>query len=247
MIIREKQAKSILSKSRIYDYALNPYTGCQHACTYCYARFMQRYSGHQEAWGEFVDVKVNAPDLLMTEVNKKKAGRVWISGVCDPYQPLEGKYRLTRRCLEILVRKQWPVTVQTRSPLVVRDIDILQEAKELEVGFSITTVDEKMRKLFEPAAPSIDQRIKALENLHMAGIRTFAMIAPVLPGGEYLPGLLHGKVDYIRVDRLNYSYANWVYKKYHLEEKQSDSFFRETIRKIALICQKLEMDCRSPT
>ena len=135
--------------------------------------------------------------------------------------------------------------MQTRSPLIVRDIDILQEAKELEVGFSITTADEKMRKLFEPAAPSIDQRIKALENLHMAGIRTFAMIAPILPGGEDLPGLLHGKVDYIRVDRLNYGYANWVYKKYHIEEKQSDSFFRETGRKIALTCQKLEMDCRS--
>jgi DNA repair photolyase len=244
MIIKEVQAKAILSKSRVYDYALNPYTGCQHACTYCYARFMKRYSGHQEVWGAFVDVKVNAADLLKVEVIKKKPGRVWVSGVCDPYQPIEGKYRLTRRCLEILVEKQWPVTFQTRSPLVVRDIDILKRAKDLEVGFSITTADEKMRKLFEPAAPPIGQRIKALDDLHEAGISTFAMIAPMLPGAEDLPGLLQGKVDYIRVDRLNYSYANWVYNKHHLEEKQSETFFRETGRQIALTCQELDMDCR---
>ncbi|MDD1750756.1 MAG: hypothetical protein LUO89_12890 [Methanothrix sp.] len=206
---------------------------------------MKRYSGHQEAWGDFVDVKVNAADLLTAEVSKKKPGRVWISGVCDPYQPLESKYRLTRGCLEILVEKQWPMTVQTRSPLVVRDVDILREAKDLEVGSSITTADERMRKLFEPAAPPIVKRVNALEDLHRAGIRTFAMIAPMLPGAEDLPDPLMGKVDYIRVDRLNYGYSNWVYNKYHLEEKQSEAFFRETGRKIAQICQELEIDCRS--
>src|SRR4030042_276890 len=92
--ISEIKAKSILSKSQVYDYALNPYVGCQHACVYCYAKFMKRFTGHEERWGEFLDVKINASELLAHEVKKKRVGRVWISGVWDPYQPLEQKYRL---------------------------------------------------------------------------------------------------------------------------------------------------------
>ena len=166
----------------VSDYAVNPYVGCQHACIYCYAKFMKRFTGHREAWGEFVDVKINAPELLAREVAKKKVGRVWISGVCDPYQPLERKYKFTRHCLAVLVENGWPITVQTKSPLVLRDIDILKRAADIEVGFTITTADERMRKIFEPGAPPIAKRIEALEALHAEGIKTFAMIAPVLPG-----------------------------------------------------------------
>ena len=96
MQIKEVKAKSILSTSQVSDYAMNPYVGCQHACVYCYAKFMKRFTGHREEWGAFVDVKVNAPELLAKEVLKKRPGQVWISGVCDPYQPLERKYRLSR-------------------------------------------------------------------------------------------------------------------------------------------------------
>ncbi len=96
MKVREIQAKAILSASKVYDYVINPYLGCQHACSYCYARFMKRFSGHKEPWGQFVDVKVNAAELLRAEINRKRRARVWISGVCDPYQPLEAKYRLSR-------------------------------------------------------------------------------------------------------------------------------------------------------
>src|SRR5512142_2558689 len=124
MIVKEIRAKAILSKSRIQDWALNAYVGCAHDCAYCYARFMKRFTGHAEPWGTFVDVKVNAVELLEREVGRKKKGAVWISGVCDAYQPLEERYRLTRRCLEILVDHGWPVRVQTKSPLVLRDLDI---------------------------------------------------------------------------------------------------------------------------
>jgi DNA repair photolyase len=103
MIIKEIQAKTILSISQIYDYTLNAYIGCVRSCVYCYERFMKRFSGHHEPWGEFVDVKVNAPELLKREILKKKKGNVWISGVCDAYQPAEEKYGLTRRCLEVLI------------------------------------------------------------------------------------------------------------------------------------------------
>ena len=244
-MIREIQAKSILSKSRVYDYVVNPYVGCEHACTYCYARFMKRFSGHAEPWGQFVDVKINALDLLSADIKKKKRGRVWVSGVCDPYQPLEWRYKLTRRCLEILVENGWPVVVQTRSPLVIRDRDILEKAADLEVGISVTTALEKFRKLFEPSAPPIRERIRALDELHRAGIRTFAMIAPLLPGAGLLPLLLKGKVDCILVDRMNYNYANWVYRTYQIEDKCSPDFFAREVRELGANCAELGVECRT--
>jgi len=244
MKVKEIHSKTILSVSKIYDYVINPYVGCQHACTYCYARFMKKFSGHSEPWGEFVDVKINAADLLQIEINRKRKGVVWVSGVCDPYQPLEEKYMLTRRCLEILTQNSWPVVIQTRSPLVLRDMDILKKAVNMEVGFSITTADDSIRELFEPHAPSITDRLRALEELHNSGIRTYAMIAPLLPGAEALAEYLEGKVDYILVDRMNYHYADWIYRKYGLEDRLSDDFFYRTAREIANICRKSGIECR---
>jgi len=225
MIVREIYARSIISKSKVFDYVINPYTGCQHGCIYCYARFMKRFTGHTERWGEFVDVKINAAELLPREINKKPAGRVWVSGVCDPYQPLEKRYQMTRKCLEILLQHDWPVTIQTKSALVLRDIDLLKGSKKIEVGLTVTTSDEKVRQIFEPVAPSIKERIRALEELHLAGIKTFAMIAPMLPGATELAVTLSGKVNYVLVDRMNYHYSDWVYKKYRMESAMSDDFF----------------------
>lgn len=246
MIVKEIVAKGILSKSQIYEYALNPYVGCQHNCVYCYAKFMKRFTGHSEPWGEFVDVKINAAELLAREVKKKKKGRVWISGVCDAYQPLEKKYRLTQRCLEILVEDRWPFTVQTKSPLVLRDIELLKEAADCEVGFTITTADEKMRGIFEPGAPPIAKRIEALATLHAAKIKTFVMIAPLLPGAEGLVDLLKGKVDHVLIDRLNYHYADWAYKKHKMQWAMEDSFFKQKgeelkagFEKAGVACEKL--------
>ncbi len=242
-LVQEIQAKSILTKSRVFPYVINPYRGCQHGCTYCYARFMKRVTGHKEPWGEFVDVKVNAAELLRAEVRRKKPGRVWISGVCDPYQPLEAKYKLTRQCLQILVENKWPLTVQTRSPLVVRDMDILIGAPEVEVGFTITTADDSVRKLFEPHAPPIHARIEALDKLHRAGIRTFAMIAPMLPGAEGLGELLKGKVDHVLIDRMNYHYADWVYRKHGLQHELTPDFFETTARELARAWQESGIEC----
>jgi DNA repair photolyase len=227
MKIREIQAKSILSKSQVYDYALNPYVGCQHNCVYCYAKFMKRFTGHKEQWGEFIDIKINAPELLAHEVKRKKVGRVWISGVCDPYQPLEKNYMITRRCLAILVENGWPFTVQTKSSLVLRDIDILKRAKDVEVGFTITTADEEIRKIFEPKAPPSGKRIEALAKLHSQGIKTFVMIAPILPGTEGLVSALKGKVEYVILDKLNYHYADLAYKKHGIEWATEDRFFSQ--------------------
>ena len=244
MIVRDIEARSILSKSQIYDYAVNPYTGCQHACSYCYARFMKRFTGHKEPWGEFVDVKINAPDLLRLEIKRKNTGRVWVSGVCDPYQPLESKYKLTRKCLEILVENNWPVTVQTRSPLVLRDIELLKSASDIEVGITVTTADEGIRRLFEPNAPAIKDRIKALDELHRVGVRTFAMIAPMLPNAEGLAKDLRGKVGRVLIDRMNYHNSDWVYREHKLESAMSDDFFFHKSKELASAFKKDDIECQ---
>lgn len=244
MIIREIHAKTILSRSKVFDYAINPYVGCQHSCTYCYARFMKRFTGHKAPWGQFVDVKINAPELLQHEIAKPSPGRVWVSGMCDPYQPLEKRYRLTRKCLEILLRHDWPATIQTKSPLVLRDMDIMKGRDKIEVGLSVTTADDGMRRLFEPHAPPIVERIRALEQLHLAGVRTFAMIAPMLPAAERLATTLTGKVDYVLIDRMNYHYGDWVYKKYYLEGARNDDFFLARAHELASALEKMGVECQ---
>jgi DNA repair photolyase len=205
---------------------------------------MKRFTGHKEPWGEFVDVKINAPSLLKHEIDKMPPGRVWVSGVCDPYQPLETAYELTRKCLEILIQYGWPITVQTKSPLVLRDIDLFKKSDKIEVGLSVTSADDEIRKLFEPGAPSIKERIKALEELHLAGIRTYAMIAPMLPGAEELAAQLSGKVDYVLVDRMNYHYGDWVYRKYRLEGAMSYDFFFSKGKALASAFAKQGIECR---
>jgi DNA repair photolyase len=244
MIIKEIQSKTILSASKVYPYVINPYMGCQHNCLYCYAHFMKRFTGHKEPWGQFVDVKLNAPDLLSLEIARKRRDRVWISGVCDPYQPLEAKYRLTRQCLEILARHNWPVTVQTRSPLVLRDLDILQKGVDFEVGLSITTADDGIRKLFEPNAPPVKERVRALDELHQIGIRTYVMIAPILPHAESLAEILADKVDYVMIDRMNYHYADWVYRKYGLEKYMADDYFSQTEQVLSSTFADMGINCR---
>jgi len=244
MIVREVCARSILSKSKVFDYVINPYIGCQHACTYCYARFMKRFTGHREPWGEFVDVKINAPDLLQREIDRMPPGRVWVSGVCDPYQPLERTYELTKKCLEILVRHDWPITIQTKSALVLRDVELFTGSNKIEVGLTVTTGDERVRQLFEPNAPPIKERIKALEELHLASTRTYAMIAPMLPQAEELAARLRGKVDYILIDRMNYHYGDWVYRKHNLESTMGDDFFSLKGKELASAFGKQGMECR---
>jgi DNA repair photolyase len=244
MIIREIYPRSRLVKSQVSDYAVNPYVGCRHRCTYCYVRFMKRFTGHEEPWGEFADVKINATDVLRKEMNRKQRGRAWISGVCDPYQPIEKEYGLTRKCLEILVGCGWPVTIQTKSPLLLRDIDLFKRSANIEVGLSIPTPDDDIRKLFEPNAPPIKERIKALGEVHHEDIRTYAMIAPMLPGAEGLAVQLGRKVDYVLIDRMNYNYGDWVYRKHHLEEALGYDFFRSKGEELASASAEQGIECR---
>jgi len=246
--VREIEAKSVLNKSKVYDYCLNPYTGCQIGCRYCYARlFMRRYSGHEEAWGEFVDVKINAPEVLRNQLTKARTGTVWISSVCDPYQPLEAKYELTRRCLKELLEKQFPLNIQTKSKLILRDLDLLLHFKEIEVGFTITTDDERVAKLFEPHASPVKERIKALGEIHSAGIKTFAFLGPLLPGNPgKLVASLKGKVDTVLIDQMNYiDSLRGFYRALGLQEETTDKFLSHYKRKLIAELKKENIKCEA--
>lgn len=218
--IREVTAKSILNPSRIsgVTYAINPYVGCQHACSYCYGRFMARYTGHQgEEWGTFIDAKINAPRVLQQQLRRKRTiakEPVLFSSVTDAYQPVERRFQLTRRCLEVLIRHQFPISILTKSDLVLRDVDLLGEGSDNEVGMTIITLDEKVRQVFEQGAPPSIRRIETLRSLSTQGIHTFAFVGPIIPylstpDLEELVRLLgESGVSYILFDRLNIKYGN---------------------------------------
>lgn len=218
-VVREILCKSVLSRSGIssVDYAVNPYVGCQHGCVYCYARFMKRFTGHKEEWGEFVDVRVNAPQVLTRELSRTAKGLVMLSSVTDPYQPLEKKYELTRKCLQKLLMHQFPITILTKSSLVLRDLDLLTKFSSCEVGFTITTTVDDDRKKVEPYSSPVEERLSASKELHEKGVSTYVFLGPILPyiidEGENLQNMIvnfaSAKIDYVVVDRLNMKWGVW--------------------------------------
>ena len=216
-VVRETHARSVLVRSRIpgVEFAINPYTGCGHGCAYCYAVFMQKYHPRSEGWGEYVDVKVNAPDVLERDIRQLRPGErgtVLLSSVCDPYQPEEARYRLTRRLLAILLNRGFPVSMLTKSRLITRDIDILKGFGDIEAGLTITGLSGPDQALLEPRASPHSERISALESLRDAGIPTYAFVGPILPGLTDLEACfrdLEGVVDHALVDRLNIRRGTW--------------------------------------
>jgi DNA repair photolyase len=160
-------------------YSLNPYAGCHHACAYCYVPSTMR--AERKRWGRYVLVKRNLLRLLRSEVDRKDAKTVYVSTGTDPYQPVEAERELTRKALTVLAREEWPVEVLTRSPLVVRDLNLLHEFTNARVGLTVPTLDDDLRKLLEPGAPSIQARLDALRELSQAGLKVFANYAPAYP------------------------------------------------------------------
>jgi DNA repair photolyase len=182
MKVKEIKVRSVLGKSSIGDYCINPYVGCMHACIYCYADYYTRkFSRHQEEWGKFVDVKINAPEVLLKEIGKKKKGIVYISSLTDAYQPLEAEYKITREILEILAKYDWPVIIQTKSSLVLRDLDVVKKFSNIEVGFTIISLDEEKSRKLEKFASPPKERAKTLKILKENGIKTFVFIGPIMP------------------------------------------------------------------
>jgi len=217
MGVRTLQAKAILQRSRLPDarFVINPYIGCVHGCVYCYARFMKRFTAHREPWGAFVDAKLNAADLLRQELARRRepiTDVVFLSSVTDPYQPAERKCRLTRALLEVLLEYQVPVSVLTKSDLVLRDIDLLERFASCRVGLSISILDAALARRLEPRAVPPARRLRALRTLRDRGVRTYAFVSPCLPGITQLDGLveaLSGTIDEIGFEAINPHGGNW--------------------------------------
>lgn len=182
-----QQAKSILTQPSgfigMFDYTLNPYSGCRFGCHYCYAAFFAKTSAQQEDWGRWLGVKENALELLRKKRKRPLINKtIYMSSVTDPYQPIEGKLKLTRSLLQELIDyHQVNLVIQTRGTLVTRDIDLLQQFKHIQVNMTVTTDDESVRKAFEPTCPPNQHRLQAIKQIHDAGIQTVITLTPLLP------------------------------------------------------------------
>ena len=209
---REVSCRTILSRSGIpgFDFSVNPYTGCAHSCAYCYASYMQRYSGHDEPWGSFVDVKVNAVRVLLRQLRRTPPSSIFLSSVTDPYQPSEERYGITRRILQCLLPLPHSIHIHTKSDLVLRDIDLFARARNLTVSFTIVTGNGGIARLLEPGAPPVRSRLRALRKLSACGIRTGVFIGPVIPGvterglDSLLGNLVEAGVRRVVLDDLHY-------------------------------------------
>jgi len=208
MNVKEIKVKTCMTKSKLTDYVINPYTGCQHGCKYCYADFIKRFQNIKDEWGDFVYVKINCLELLEKELEKAKPGHIWMSSVCDCYMPLEGKYKITRKILEIIAnskyKNKFTIEILTKSSLVKRDFDLLK-ILNVELGMSINCLDEKTSRILEPLASSPKERIKTLKEAKNQGIKVYGFISPVLPGITNLEELFRelSFCEYVWVELLN--------------------------------------------
>lgn len=213
---RKVECKSLLNKSGISDYAVNCYSGCAHACVYCYARFATRFAHPREGWGTFVDVKENAAQVLAKEVKRRPVGNVMLSSVCDAWQPIEEKVLLTRQCIEILVRHRFSLHTLTKNALAARDLDLLKQG-DTQFGVTITTPDAHVASLIEPGASPPEKRFELLQNAKSQGLKTMAFIGPLMPfltdTEQNITGMLKTVkeigVDSFYVDKLNLRYGVW--------------------------------------
>ncbi len=223
MLINYKEVKSVISKSNlpIAGFTVNPYVGCAHACKYCYADFMKRFTGHKEEWGSFVDVK-HWPEIKNPQ---KYAGKTIIVGsVTDGYHQCEKEFERTKEFLESLKGVNVNLIITTKSSLILRDIKLIKEFPEPIISLSINTLDEEFRSDMDNASP-IRERLDTLKQFHNEGIKTVCFISPIFPGITDVFAIIDevsDYVDYIWLENLN---LRGGYKKVILDyigEKYSD-------------------------
>ncbi len=175
--------KTALSPSRLpgLKYSLNPYVGCEHGCIYCYSPSVLKNKQLSDNWGKFVRAKQNIAEVLAREVKRKPKETVGVSTVTDPYQPLEARLELTRKCIELLSKYDFPVSIQTKSRLVLRDADLIAP-KKFDVGVTLTTMDRELASRLEPRASPPDVRAQVLEEFSSRGVETWLFLGPIIPG-----------------------------------------------------------------
>lgn len=193
-IVREIDVQSVMTKSSlpVGGFSVNPYVGCPHACKYCYASFMKRFTGHTEPWGTFLDVKHWKP---IDNQHKFDGQRIVIGSVTDGYNPYEGEFRRTRKLLEELKGTNAEIMICTKSDLVLRDLDLLKGFPKITVSWSVNTLDEKFRCDMDRAV-SIEHRLEAMKQVYNAGIRTVCFISPIFPGITDVKAIIHRVKDF---------------------------------------------------
>jgi DNA repair photolyase len=236
-VIREIVVDRVLIHEGKNQYYINPYVGCMIACPFCYVIDRADFSRHLEGlpqlpWGHYLDVKINAAEVLRREIQRVKSGIVRMSPILtDPYQSIERNYRITRQCLEVLLETDLAPVVLTRSPRILDDLELLKRFRRALVGFSIPTDDDQYRRIFEPNADPIEERFAALRALHGAGVKTFAVIQPVLPMD--VTRLVDNIAPFVRVVRLDKLYVGerikHIYDEHGLAEFYSERYATETI------------------
>ena len=191
--VREVECKSVLNRVHSdkmpFKWSINPYRGCQHACIYCYARRYHEYLdlGPDRDFETQIFAKVNAPEVLRTELARPTWKREWVAigTAVDAYQPIEGRYKITRRVLEALCDYDTPVSIVTKNTMILRDADVLQRLSNragCRVYFSVTTMDDRLAKKLEPETPPPLRRLQAMQHLVRLGVDAGVLVAPVLPG-----------------------------------------------------------------
>jgi DNA repair photolyase len=210
--VRETLCKTLLNKSELADFTLNCYVGCSHRCLYCYARYMKKFKDRPEDWGDFVDVKINAPEILAKQIPKIRPPKeVFMSSICDGWQPLEAKYKLSRACLKILLEAGLEVSILTKSSLILRDFDLLEAYKTPSLGMTITTLNRNLQKVLEPYASEPEERLNTLKQAQDKGIKIWVFLGPLIPEftdtktnlEAIFRALKDLNLDRIYVDRLN--------------------------------------------
>jgi DNA repair photolyase len=218
-VIADVTCRTALGESRLpgYDYCLNPYVGCSHACIYCYARSYALRRGRTEEWGSYVDVKANIVDVLAREARRSlRRGVVGISTLTDAYQAIESTRCLTGRCLDILLGSGFKVAIQTKSDLVLRDIELLaKHSGDVTIGVTITTLERDLASRIEPGAAEPGRRVEVLSRMGAAGLGTWAFIGPILPHltddglGDILEVAQSLRVGEVLFDKLNMRPGVW--------------------------------------
>jgi len=237
------------------DYALNPYLGCEHSCIYCYAR---EYTPDEEVsrnWGAVIKVKENIVELLKKEVRRRRKGIVGLSTITDPYQPIEKELCISRRCLEVLLENGFPVSIQTKSNLVIRDLDILTRYTNLvDVGLTITSTSKEISELIEPHAPPPEERIAALYRLSEAGINTWLFYGPIIPKVNDSDDIIRELVRIAKDTNSEFYYDKLRIKRFMF--RSSNKVLRNSIRtirdydwnalysKIEKLCAEYNVPCK---
>jgi len=260
MKINEIDVNDYLTKSNLpsSDFVINPYVGCPHGCKYCYASFMKRFTSHKENWGEFIDIKRCDKKINLKKISSKN---VFLSSVTDCYNKYEEKYRITRNILEQLIYSDCNLSISTKSKLILRDIDLLKQIKNVTVSMSINTLNEKFREDMDNAS-SIKDRLETLKELHKNGLYTVLFMSPIFPYITEWKEIIETSKDYIdeywfenlnlrgsyKKDILDYIKENYneLYHKYiDIYENKNNEYWESLSNEINDYCEENDIKYRN--